>query len=61
MATQVETFDTNELFIGGEWVAPQGSGRIDVVSPSTEEHIGSVPEGTNAPVSWRPCSRPWSP
>ncbi|MFC4007963.1 aldehyde dehydrogenase [Nonomuraea purpurea] len=34
------------LFIGGEWVAPAGTGTIDVVSPHTEEVVGRVPEGT---------------
>ncbi|TMR25472.1 aldehyde dehydrogenase [Nonomuraea turkmeniaca] len=36
------------LFIGGEWVAPAGTGIIDVVSPHTEEVVGRVPEGTAA-------------
>ncbi|WP_327106345.1 aldehyde dehydrogenase [Nonomuraea glycinis] len=34
------------LFIGGEWVAPAGTGTIDVISPHTEEVVGRVPEGT---------------
>jgi aldehyde dehydrogenase (NAD+) len=34
-----------QLFIGGEWVRPSGSGRIDVVNPYTEQVIGSVPAG----------------
>jgi betaine-aldehyde dehydrogenase len=37
-----------ELFIGGEWVQPAGGGSIEVVSPSTEEVIGTAPEGTPA-------------
>ncbi|MFG1704698.1 aldehyde dehydrogenase [Nonomuraea sp. M3C6] len=36
------------LFIGGEWVAPAGTGTIDVVSPHTEELVGRVPDGTAA-------------
>ncbi|GAA4223413.1 betaine-aldehyde dehydrogenase [Streptosporangium album] len=36
------------LFIGGDWVAPAGTGTIDVVSPHTEEVIGRVPDGTPA-------------
>ncbi|MFC5748460.1 aldehyde dehydrogenase [Actinomadura rugatobispora] len=36
--------------MGGEWVAPQGTGRIDVISPSTEEVIAQVPEPTTADV-----------
>jgi aldehyde dehydrogenase (NAD+) len=39
-------FVRHELFIGGEWVRPAGTGRIDVVSASTEDVIGSVPDGT---------------
>jgi len=31
------------LFVGGEWVPPAGHARIDVISPSTEEHVGSTP------------------
>jgi acyl-CoA reductase-like NAD-dependent aldehyde dehydrogenase len=34
------------LYIGGEWVRPAGGGRIEVVNPSTEQPLGSVPEGT---------------
>ena len=40
----------DRLFIGGEWVTPAGSGTIDVVSPSSEEVIGRVPEATNADI-----------
>ncbi|GAA1678005.1 aldehyde dehydrogenase [Nonomuraea maheshkhaliensis] len=36
----------DKLFIGGEWVAPAGTGTIEVISPHTEEVVGSVPEGT---------------
>jgi aldehyde dehydrogenase (NAD+) len=49
MSTQT-TIDSNELFIGGEWSEPRGSGRISVISASTEEPAGSVPEGTNADI-----------
>ncbi len=35
-----------ELYIDGQWVKPAGSGRIDVLDSTTEESIGSVPEGT---------------
>jgi len=35
-----------ELYIGGEWTAPSGSGVIEVISPATEEVIGQVPDGT---------------
>ncbi|WP_433243866.1 aldehyde dehydrogenase [Streptosporangium sp. CA-135522] len=36
------------LFIGGDWVAPAGTGTIDVISPHTEEVVGRVPDGTPA-------------
>jgi len=40
----------DELFIGGQWLAPQGTGRIEVLSASTEEPVGSVPEAAEADV-----------
>jgi len=49
MSTQT-TIDSAELFIGGEWIPPQGSGRISVLAASTEEVVGSVPDGTNADI-----------
>jgi acyl-CoA reductase-like NAD-dependent aldehyde dehydrogenase len=49
MSTQT-TIDSDELFIGGEWIEPRGSDRISVIAASTEELVGSVPEGTNADV-----------
>ncbi|MFP2926541.1 aldehyde dehydrogenase family protein [Pyxidicoccus sp. 3LG] len=40
----MQTFD--KLYINGEWVTPRGTGRIDVLSASTEEVMGRIPEGT---------------
>lgn len=40
----------DKLYIGGQWVAPKGSNTIKVVSASTEEPIGSVPEASEADV-----------
>jgi aldehyde dehydrogenase (NAD+) len=40
----------DRLFIGGDWVAPAGTGTIDVISPHTEEIVGRVPEGTPADI-----------
>ena len=40
----------DSLFIGGKWTTPAGSDRISVVSPATEETVGSVPAVTNADV-----------
>ena len=49
MSTQT-MIDSSELFIGGEWIEPQGSERISVIAASTEDLVGSVPEGTNADI-----------
>jgi betaine-aldehyde dehydrogenase len=40
----MRTYD--KFFIGGEWVEPAGSATLKVVSPSTQEVIGSVPVAT---------------
>ena len=40
----------DRLYIGGELVAPAGTGTIDVINPYTEEVAGRVPDGTNADV-----------
>jgi aldehyde dehydrogenase (NAD+) len=49
MSTQT-TIASDELFIGGEWTEPRGSERISVIAASTEEPIGSVPDGANADI-----------
>ncbi len=36
----------NELYIGGRWVAPAAGGRIEVVSPDTEQVVAAVAEAT---------------
>ena len=36
----------DKVYIDGEWQEPAGTGTIEVLSASTEEVIGSVPEGT---------------
>ncbi|HEC11363.1 MAG TPA: aldehyde dehydrogenase family protein, partial [Acidimicrobiales bacterium] len=40
--------DYDKLYINGAWVPSTGSGSIEVVNASTEEVMGSVPEGTVA-------------
>lgn len=50
MATTSETIQRDKLFVGGEWIDPAGDGTIEVVNPSTEEVIGTIPEGTSADV-----------
>ena len=49
MSTAV-SLDHDKLFIGGSWVDPNSDARIEVVSASTEEVIGSVPEASEADV-----------
>ena len=41
----------DKLYINGAWVASTGSGSIDVLSASTEQVMGSIPEGTPADVN----------
>ena len=40
----------DRLFIGGDWVEPDSDAVIEVVSPSTEEVIGTAPDATTADV-----------
>jgi aldehyde dehydrogenase (NAD+) len=42
--------DYDRLFIGGDWVAPEGTDTIAVISPATEEVIARVPDGTEADI-----------
>ena len=42
--------DYDRLFIGGDWVAPEGTEKISVISPLTEEVVGRVPDGTEADI-----------
>jgi aldehyde dehydrogenase (NAD+) len=46
----MHNYTRTTLFIDGRWVTPDGSGTIDVIDPSTEKPIGSVPNGTAADV-----------
>jgi len=48
MATHETTRDS--LYIDGGWVPPSGSGTIDVIDSTTEEVMGTVPEGTSQDV-----------
>lgn len=50
MATATEIRARDEVFIGGEWVEPQGSGTFDVVNPTTEEVIAATPACSPADV-----------
>ena len=42
----VEPVHHDRLYIGGEWVESSGDGRIEVIDSTTEQVMGSVPEGT---------------
>jgi len=43
---QTRTTHYRNLYVGGDWHPSSGTGSIDVLSASTEEVIGSIPEGT---------------
>jgi geranial dehydrogenase len=38
------------LFVGGEWIKAASSKRIQVINATTEEVIGSVPEGSDGDI-----------
>lgn len=42
--------DRSRLYIGGQWVASDGDGRIEVINPATEQVIAVVAEGTASDV-----------
>ncbi|SHN39609.1 Acyl-CoA reductase [Cryptosporangium aurantiacum] len=46
----VWTGQFDKLFLGGEWVAPNGDDRIDVRFPGTEEVFATVPSATRGDV-----------
>jgi acyl-CoA reductase-like NAD-dependent aldehyde dehydrogenase len=46
VATTTELDARDKLFIGGQWVEPAGGDRIEVINPTTEESMGSIPEGS---------------
>lgn len=55
----------DKLYINGQWVAPKGTGKIEVIDPSTEEVCGVVPSGNaddvNAAVAAaRAAFKTWS-
>jgi aldehyde dehydrogenase (NAD+) len=39
-------YTRSTLFIDGQWITPDGSGSIEVIDPSTEQPIGTVPSGS---------------
>ena len=65
MATAIQQDVREQLFIGGEWIDPIGSERIEVTNPTTEEPMGSIPAATAADVdravgAAREAFGPWS-
>ncbi len=48
MATAAELQVKDRIFIGGEWVEPSGADPIEVVNPTTEEALGTIPGCTPA-------------
>ncbi len=46
MATAAELQVRDKVFIGGEWVEPEGTETIDVVNATTEEVMGTIPACT---------------
>jgi aldehyde dehydrogenase (NAD+) len=46
----MSTIEYDRLYIGGQWTAPASAERIHVTEAATEEHLGSVPEGTVADI-----------
>ena len=46
MATAAEVQAREKIFIGGEWVEPQGSETIEVINSTTEEVMATIPACT---------------
>ena len=40
----------NTFYINGEWVTPAGTGSLEVIDSTTEEVIGTVPEGSTEDI-----------
>jgi acyl-CoA reductase-like NAD-dependent aldehyde dehydrogenase len=50
MATTAGLQARDKIFIGGEWVEPSGADPIEVVNPTTEEGLGTIPGCTPVDV-----------
>jgi aldehyde dehydrogenase (NAD+) len=48
MATAAELQVHDKVFIGGEWVEPEGSETLDVINSTSEETMGTIPACTPA-------------
>jgi acyl-CoA reductase-like NAD-dependent aldehyde dehydrogenase len=65
MATAAELQARDKIFIGGEWVEPRGSERLEVINSTTEEVMGTTPGCTaedvdRAVVAAREAFETWS-
>jgi acyl-CoA reductase-like NAD-dependent aldehyde dehydrogenase len=65
MATAAETQVRDKIFIGGEWVEPEGSEPIEVINSTTEEAMGTIPgctaaDADRAVVAARDAFETWS-
>jgi len=65
MATAAELQAKDRIFIGGEWVEPEGSETIEVINSTTEEVMGSIPgctaaDADRAVLAARDAFEPWS-
>ena len=43
--------EINKFYINGKWVTPNGSEKIDIYNPATEEKVGQVVSGTEEDVN----------
>ncbi len=46
VSKQAELLVFEKLYVNGQWVAPAGTGTLDVINSTTEEVMGRIPEGT---------------
>ena len=58
MATTAELQVRDRIFIGGEWVEPEGSEPIEVINSTTEEVMGTIPACTAGGRRPRRARRP---
>ena len=58
---QGEVLDRTRIYVDGQWVASEGSGRIEVINPATEQVIAVVAEGTTGDVDRAVPRRPRRP
>ncbi|MDP1852425.1 MAG: aldehyde dehydrogenase family protein [Candidatus Planktophila sp.] len=46
----LDSYHRSNFFIGGEWVKPNSKNLIEIISPSTEEIIGQVPDANSLDI-----------